>query len=130
MAHELESAKYISFGTYRDDGSLARTPVWIVPFENGYAFSTEGHSFKVRRLRKNSRCEVAASNFRGVVQPGATNFVGTAEIVTGERSDAIERLLARKYFFAWWFMIVPNEWLAKVRGKNPESVAIKVTLTS
>ena len=128
MTHELAHVKYISFGTYRDDGSLARTPVWLVPFEDGFAFSTEGHSFKVRRLRKNPNCEVAASNFRGVIQPGATNFTGTAEIVVGERSQEIERLLARKYFLAWWFMIVPNEWLARVRGKHPESVAIKVTL--
>jgi PPOX class probable F420-dependent enzyme len=128
VAHELENAKYISFGTFRDDGSIARTPVWVVPFEDGYAFSTEGHSFKVRRLKKNPRCEVASSNFRGVVLPGASNFVGTAEIVTGERSADIEKLLSRKYFFAWWFMIVPNEWLSKVRGKNPQSVAIKVTL--
>lgn len=128
MPHELVSAKYISFGTFRDDGSLAKTPVWIVPFEDGFAFSTEGHSFKVRRLRKNPRCEISASNFRGVSLATSTTFSGSAEIVTGERSDAIEKLLARKYFLAWWLMIVPNEWLAKIRGKNPQSVAIKVTL--
>lgn len=128
MAHELTDAKYISFGTFRDDGSLAKTPVWIVPFENGFAFSTEGHSFKVRRIRKNPRCEIVASNFRGIPQPHAATFTGTAEVIIGNRCDAVEKLLARKYFVAWWFMIVPNEWLAKVRGKNPQSVAIKVTL--
>lgn len=127
---ELRRAKYISFGTYRNDGSLARTPVWIVPFEDGFAFSTEESSWKVRRLRDNPRCVIAPSSFRGVVVPGATPRTGTAEIVVGERCDAIEKLLARKYFVAWWLMIVPNEWLSKIRGKNPRTVAIKISLES
>ena len=128
--HDLETAKYISFGTYRSDGSLARTPVWIVPFEDGFAFSTEESSWKVRRLRANARCVIAPSSFRGVVAPGVTPKTGNAEIVMGERCDAIEKLLARKYFVAWWLMIVPNEWLSKIRGKNPRTVAIKITLDS
>lgn len=127
---ELQTAKYISFGTYRQDGSLARTPVWIVPFEDGFAFSTEESSWKVRRLRANPKCEIAPSTFRGVISPGVTPMTATAEIVRGERSRAIEKLLARKYFVAWWLMIVPHEWLSKVRGKNPQSVAIKVMLDS
>jgi len=38
---EIAQAKYIAFGTYRPDGSIASTPTWVVPFREGYAFTTE-----------------------------------------------------------------------------------------
>lgn len=128
MPREIDESKYISFGTYRADGSMARTPVWVVPFEGGYAFSTEGHSHKVRRLAANPRVDIAPCTIRGVIDPTAPHFEGTAEVLTGARCEEVERVVARKYFLAWWLMIVPNEWWSRLRGKNPISVAIKVTL--
>jgi hypothetical protein len=131
MTTPLDTTKYISFTTYRQDGSAAATPVWVVPFEGGYAFTTDDTSFKVRRLRANPKVQIAPSTFRGVVAPDAQVVSGTAEIVAGEQFDKIEQLIKKKYILAWYLMIVPSQlWARLTKGGAPASVAIKVTPTS
>lgn len=118
MPQDLDAAKYVSFGTYRRDGTLVETPVWIVPFEDGYAFTTDSTSFKVKRLGRDPRVIVAVSNFRGRIAGGATRHTGTGEVLSPERAQEVQRLVRRKYGIAWLVTLGPSRLLNRLRGRE------------
>lgn len=130
MTTELDRAKYISFTSYRRNGDAVSLPVWVVPFEDGYAFTTDGPSYKVKRVRNNPAVTVQACNVRGKVTPGATVYQGTAEVLESDYVAAVRKVIKGKYPIVYTLMIVPQELFAKLRRKQVTgSVAIKVTLT-
>ena len=129
MPTELDRAKYISFTSYKRNGDAVSLPVWVVPFEGGYAFTTDGPSYKVKRVRNNPAVTVQVCGLRGKVAPGATMYQGTAEVLEGEYVTAVRKVIKRKYPIVYTMMIVPQELLAKLRRKQVAgTVAIKVTL--
>lgn len=123
----VAAAKYISFTSYRQDGSAASTPVWVVPFRGGYAFTSDDTSFKVKRVAKNPRTRIAPSTFRGAVADGAEVLEGTAELLRGDDCLAVEQLIKRKYWLGWYLAIVPSQFFARFKKESaPGSVAILV----
>ena len=60
-------ARYASLRTFRRDGSTAETPVWIAALDRSVVLFTEGTSWKVKRVRRDSRCAIAVSNAFGTV---------------------------------------------------------------
>jgi PPOX class probable F420-dependent enzyme len=119
----VAAAKYISFTSYRPDGSAASTPVWVVPFRGGYAFTSDDTSFKVKRVAKNPRARIAPSTFRG-----AEVLEGTAELLRGDDFLAVEKLIKRKYWLGWYLAIVPSQFFARFKKESaPGSVAILIT---
>ncbi len=113
---EIARSKYISVGTYRSNGSLISTPTWVVPFREGYAFTTQTGSWKTKRLARDSRVVVTSSNFRGRPVKGATLFKGRGELLTGAPYDEVEREIRRKYRFMWLLTITPRRLVQKVKG--------------
>ena len=97
MTSELDNARYIAFTSFRADGTSVNTPVWIVPFDDGYAFTTEAEAHKVRRIRKNPKVTVAASDYRGNVASDATVYSATAVELAAADVKRVETLVARKY---------------------------------
>jgi PPOX class probable F420-dependent enzyme len=130
MPADIDRAKYISFTSFKRNGDAVALPVWVVPFEGGYAFTTDGPSFKVKRVRSNPAVTVQVCSFRGKVAPGAATHSGTAEVLEGDEVAAVRRAIKRKYRVVYAFAIAPQEWLAKLRRKESTgSVAIKITLS-
>ncbi len=64
---DLERESYISLVTYRRDGTEVATPVWHVILEGRVYVFTEAASYKVKRLRRDSRARVAACGAFGRV---------------------------------------------------------------
>lgn len=129
MTTELDRAKYISFTSYKRNGDAVSLPVWVAPFEGGYAFTTDGPSYKVKRVRNNPAVTAQVCNVRGKVTPGATVYQGTAEVLEGDKVAAVRDVIKRKYRIVYLFAIVPQELLAKLRRKQVTgSVAIKITV--
>ena len=129
MTSELDRAKYISFTSYKRNGDAVSLPVWVVPFEGGYAFTTDGPSYKVKRVRNNPSATVQVCSLRGKVAPGANVYQGTAEVLEGEQVAAVRRAIKRKYRVAYALAITPQEILSKLRRKPATgTVAIKITL--
>ncbi|MFM7617541.1 MAG: PPOX class F420-dependent oxidoreductase [Actinomycetes bacterium] len=118
MPQDLDNAKYVSFGTYKRDGTLVEAPVWIVPFEDGYAFTTDSTSFKVKRLGRDPRVTVAVSNFRGRIADGTTRHIGTGEVLSPERAQEVQRLVRRKYGIAWLVTLGPSRLMNRLRGRE------------
>ena len=65
MTTELDDAKYINLGSYRKNGTLAKTPVWVAPLEGKLVIFTLRESYKVKRIRANPRVKVARCDVRG-----------------------------------------------------------------
>lgn len=126
MPADLDTAKYVSFTTFKRDGAPVATAVWLVPFEGGYAFTTDADSFKVRRLRNNPAVTVAVCDIRGRVAPGATVHHGTGEVLEGEAYRRVESAIKRRYWLAWNLMLAPMNLLRRLGGKSAAaSTAVK-----
>ena len=132
MAPELDNAKYISFITYKKDGTAVPAPVWVVPFEGGYAFTTEDTSYKVKRLRNNPAAAAKVCSVRGKVKAGANEYAGTAEVLDAAASTRVNQLIKRKYWFAYTVAIAPAQWWRKLRGTAAAQphTAVKFTVTA
>src|SRR5688572_27960560 len=64
MATPLDSHRYVSLETFKQDGGGVKTPVWAAPLEGKLVVVTDGTSYKVKRLRKNPRIRAAACDVR------------------------------------------------------------------
>lgn len=91
--------KYVSLTTFRRDGTMVSTPVWIAPLGDGtFGFTTDPTSWKVKRIRNNPSIELRPCSLRGVVAPDAPVRTGTAEVVADpDRYRVVVRALKRKY---------------------------------
>jgi PPOX class probable F420-dependent enzyme len=130
MPADLDAAKYVSFTTYKKDGNPVSLPVWVVPFEGGYAFTTDHDAFKVKRVRRDSRATLAVCTFKGQVAPDATIYQGTAVLLDGPDSKRVAALVRKKYS-VMYLAIIAQSWLKRIFGKESHAadLAIKVTLT-
>ena len=95
----LTNHQFISLTTYRKSGAAVATPVWFALDGNRLVITTDGTSGKVKRIRNNSRVEVAPSDMRGKVLGDAVS--AQARILQGEEAKAAEKLLKKKYGLQW-----------------------------
>ncbi|MEU0083016.1 PPOX class F420-dependent oxidoreductase [Streptomyces sp. NPDC006274] len=118
-AEKFASAKYVSVTTFRKNGTGVATPVWFA-VDGGELFVwTRTDSWKVKRLRNDSRVVVTVCDARGNVEEGAPTAEGTARLLDAAGTVAVRKLLARKY--TWQFRAV--DWPATVArlGKRPHT---------
>jgi len=93
MVGSLAHERYISLTTFKRDGTPVSTPVWVVSDDGRRLLVWSGaRTWKVRRLRRDSRVLVAPSSFRGVERGARVS--GLARIVP---DPGVDRLLRRKY---------------------------------
>ena len=101
VLRSLEKERYISLETYRRNGTGVKTPVWFAIMDHSLVVVTNGNSYKVKRLRRNSAIQVAACNASGKKLLGPLHE-GTGELVA---DPAVEKsalsLLKKKYRLQW-----------------------------
>ena len=94
---EVGRAAYVSFTSYRKDGTPVSTPVWIAPDgEDLYFFSDTG-AFKVKRVRNNPAVALQPCDVRGRIKDGAPVVAGVAEVLEFADSPRVRRIVNRKY---------------------------------
>ena len=130
MPADLDAAKYVSFTTYKKDGNPVSLPVWVVPCEGGFAFTTDHDAFKVKRVRRDSRATLAVCTFKGLVASDATVHAGTAVLLDASDSKRVAALVRKKYS-VMYLAIIAQSAFRRLFGKasNAADLAIKVTLT-
>ena len=97
---DVSSQKFVSFTTFKRDGTAVASPVWCVPLADGtFGFWTSSASGKAKRLRNSERIVVQPSNGRGKVRDGTTPTEGTARLVTGPELEEIRAKIVAKYGF-------------------------------
>lgn len=115
----ITDEKYVSLTTFRKNGEPKPAPVWIVDAGNGKAaFGTASSSWKVKRLKNDSRVTVQASDSKGNPTAGAPVIEGTAEVLTGGAEVARVHGLVKKKYGIQWTMINLMGKAAKMIGKG------------
>ena len=55
----LADAQYVNLETFRKNGTGVQTPVWAAPNGDELVIFTNGNSYKVKRLRRNTSVRIA-----------------------------------------------------------------------
>ncbi len=87
--------KYIVVETFRKSGVGVKTPVWFVEDDGLVWVVTREKTGKVKRIRNNSKVNLAVSNFSG--DPKSDWNTGTAQIVQGDTAKKIIQKRNKKY---------------------------------
>jgi PPOX class probable F420-dependent enzyme len=130
MPADLDTAKYVSFVTYKKDGTPVATPVWVVPFQGGYAFTADPESFKIKRLRSDARATLTVCDMRGKIKEGATVHIGAAVVLDEDDAEDVAKLIRKKYVVGTKLLGIYS-LLKKLKGSGSTAgeTAIKVTLS-
>ncbi|MEV4682879.1 PPOX class F420-dependent oxidoreductase [Streptomyces kurssanovii] len=118
-AEMFASARYVSVTTFRKDGTGVATPVWFAVDGGELFLWTRTDSWKVKRLRNDSRVVVTVCDVRGKIEEGAPTAEGTARLLDGAELGVVRRLLSRKYTWQFWAV----DWPAMIvrLGKRPHT---------
>jgi PPOX class probable F420-dependent enzyme len=118
----LRGEKYISLETFKRSGEGVKTPIWFVRDGDSLVFMTSAKAWKVKRLRRNPACRLAACNVTGSRIKGAWLDGACARVDSPEAVAAGYRLLARKYLS----LRLANPF-AKLLGRVEERVYYRIT---
>lgn len=94
---EVGRATYVSFTSYRKDGTPVSTPIWIAPDGGDLYFFSDTDAFKVKRVRNNPAVTLQPCDVRGRVKEGAPLVEGVAEVLDHADSPRVRRVVNRKY---------------------------------
>ncbi|WP_344359063.1 PPOX class F420-dependent oxidoreductase [Streptomyces gobitricini] len=111
----LRHGRYVSLTTFRKNGTGVATPVWYAVDGGELYVWTREDSWKVKRLRRDSRVVVTACDVRGRVAEGAVGVEGTARLLDDVKG--VRKLMARKYGWQFWMADLPAT-LVRL-GKRP-----------
>ncbi|MFG2594371.1 PPOX class F420-dependent oxidoreductase [Streptomyces sp. NPDC048462] len=124
-AAQWASNEYFALRTFCRDGSTVTVPIWLAPAGGRLFGYTPSRSWKVRRISRNSRVEVAASDVHGV--PFGAWCPGLARILGRGESRAAKRALTAKYGRRFrFFRAVLLVSRPRRRGGRP--VGLEITL--
>lgn len=91
----LDGARFVNLVTYRRDGRPVNTPVLFVETTDGLLVRSSHDAGKLKRLRHNSRVEVARSDSRGNLKGPV--LVGRGRVRDPEAVEPTLRSLHAKY---------------------------------
>jgi PPOX class probable F420-dependent enzyme len=130
MAEDIDRAKYIAFVSKRRNGSPVSTPVWVVPFDDGYAFTTDANAWKVKRIANDPAVTIQACGMRGKPKPGAPVHSGRAVVVPDTDVARVQDAVRSKYPIAYKLLIERSDRKAAREGgsRTVGTAAIKVVL--
>lgn len=120
---DLGKARYVNLETFRKNGTGVQTPVWVGRDGNVLVIFTNGDSYKVKRLRRNSKIRIAECSVRGALKGPWHD--GTGLLVDDEEAmQAALTALRKKY---GWQMILAD-WGGRLRGSKKNWAFISVRL--
>jgi uncharacterized protein len=78
-------AKYVNLRSFKRDGSPVDTPVWFATLDDRIVIFTDGTSYKVKRIQRNPKVELARCDVRGGLRgpwlPGSCRVVDEPELI-------------------------------------------------
>jgi PPOX class probable F420-dependent enzyme len=117
----LGKARYVNLETFRKNGTGVQTPVWAARDGDRLVIFTNGESYKVKRLRRNSKIRIAECGVRGgLMGPWHDGTARLVDDATGKQSAT--RALHKKY---GWQMTL-SDWGARLRGSKKNWAFISV----
>lgn len=100
---QLGKANYVALETFRKNGTGVITPVWVISKNEKLLARTDRNSWKVKRIRNNSRVRVAESDGRG--NPTGAWHEAKARIVDNPAEETrIRKQMAQKYKLMYYLI--------------------------
>lgn len=126
---DISAERYVSITSYKRDGGAVPVAVWIAPLADGrVGFTTDGGSFKAKRIRRNPAVTLRPCDMRGNVAADAPELTGRAVVVeSGADLDAATAAIAKKYGIQAALVSVGSKFKALI-GRSSNHAAIVVTL--
>jgi PPOX class probable F420-dependent enzyme len=119
----LDQAEYINLRSYKRDGLPVDTPVWCAPLDGKLVIFTLRETFKVKRVQRNPKVQVARCDLRGkLLGPW---LEGTCRRVEDPQHEArAYAALTAKY---GWRMRV-GDFFSALTGRKPRRVVMEIAL--
>ena len=117
---DLGDAQYIALETFKKSGDGVVTPVWVAGMDGHLYVITQADSWKVKRIRNNSRVRIAPSDSRG--NPTGDWFEGTARTLPLEDDEEARRRLEAKYGLQYKLFAL----MYKVRRAQHDRVVLEI----
>jgi len=121
----FDRASYISLASYRKDGSLVETPVWVAPLEGKLVVFTLRETHKVKRIQRNPAVRVAECDVRGKLLGGWHD--GTCELVQDKEHEKRAYAALRKKY---GLMMRMGDVMSTLSGRIKRRVVLEITLKS
>jgi PPOX class probable F420-dependent enzyme len=125
----LADARFVSLTTFRRSGERVSTPVWIGRDGDALVVLTPAGSGKVKRLRRDSRVELAPCGRFGKVDDGVVPVAGTADVRESPAEVERARVTIRRHYPIESRIVLGIERLIeRLRGRpRTERLALLIT---
>jgi PPOX class probable F420-dependent enzyme len=124
----IDAASFVSFGTFRKNGALVATPVWIARDGSDYVVTSERATGKVKRLHNNPHVQLQVCDRFGKVAPGAPVFEGSCAIAGANEEEPGAVAAFRKKYRLEYVLITGFEALMRRLQRKPgERVILRIT---
>lgn len=124
-ATPLDRVPYISLASYRKNGSLVETPVWVAPLDGKLVVFTLRETHKVKRIQANPAVRIAQCDVRGKLLGEWHD--GTCRLVTdAEHEKRAYAALRKKY----GLMMRLGDLMSTLVGRMKRRVILEITMNS
>lgn len=117
--------RFFALRTFRRDGSAASTPIWLAPSAGRWYAYTSGRSWKVGRIRRDARVQVAVSDFAG--EPQGPWRTGRARILPPAELGTAKQAMTAKYRNQFRLFTIAT-LLGSLRKHGGRAVGLEITL--
>ncbi|MBW2712256.1 MAG: PPOX class F420-dependent oxidoreductase [Deltaproteobacteria bacterium] len=119
----LDSARYLSLGTFRKSGVRVDTPVWFAEKEGKLYIFSAGNAGKVKRLRNSDRAQVAACTATGKLT-GEWSQARARIVEDAHLAEQAHAALVSKY--GWQMRIL--DFFSRLSGKMKQRAFLEAIL--
>lgn len=124
----LGAESLVSLGTFRKNGEVVSTPVWIAPDGAALVVTTERSTGKVKRLRRNARVVLQPCSRMGKVEPGAPLVKAVAVVTdTAAAERSATDALGKKYGFQFRTFLTVERFVRRLQRRPGERVILRIT---
>jgi uncharacterized protein len=122
----LGDEKFVSLTTWKKSGEKVSTPMWLARDGDALVMWTPADSWKVKRLRRDSRVELTPCTRTGKVDEAASTTLGSALVDADPAATArVRQLIKAKYGFGFHVITLLERIIA--RGSK-DRVAVRITV--
>lgn len=126
MSTALDRVPYISLRSYKRDGGAVDTPVWTAPLDGKLYVFTLRESFKVKRIARNPKVQIAKCDIRGKLL-GPWLDGECREVPAG--SD-VERRAYQAFADKYGLQMRIGNVLSRLSGRMKRRVMLEITVAA
>jgi PPOX class probable F420-dependent enzyme len=123
MSTPLDRVPYISVRSYKRDGGAVDTPVWSAPLDGKLVIFTLRESFKVKRIAREPRVQVAKCDVRGALL-GPWHDGSCRAVTDAEHEARAYAALRSKY---GWKMYM-GDFFSSLVGRRKRRLVMEITV--